>query len=201
MKTPVYITRTLTAGAYDTIWQYGRYICVQTITGVTSLQIGLDEDPRATIFPRKNIDCGNVPYQCIRLHNPGVVSATITMYVGGVKVEDAGDDASVLAVLTTIASRLAGVATLTQPVIGALPVAPAAGVQILAANASRRRMSIQASLGNVGTVYLGKTAAKCTAADHFAQLAPGQTCPEDYYTGAIFGAGTDAADTVAVYEL
>jgi hypothetical protein len=204
MKTPTYFSFTIPTLQRQEIHFYGRYICIQSISGVgvSSLQFALDEDPLSTIFPRKTIDVGDKPYTRIWFYNPAGVSVTIALYVGDSQIEDNGDDASLLAVLNAINTRLAGVAALTTHVrVGPLAVAPAAGTSIVAANASRRRVCVEASLTNVGTVYLGQIAAGCTAADHFAELAAGQSWFCDYYTGAVFGAGTDAADTVVVYEL
>jgi hypothetical protein len=89
---------------------------------------------------------------------------------------------------------------MVQPTIIGLPASPAAGGLILAVNAARKKCVVEASLTNPGNVYLGNAAAHSSDVDCFAMLAPGQAWFDDYYQGAVYGSGSDAAEQVVAYS-
>jgi hypothetical protein len=202
MKTPIYHNPTLAPGAYLEIYEYGQFLCLLSISGATTIMLGLDNEPPQVMYSRKSLDCGDVRYSKIVLYNPAALPVTLELTVGDTRTIDSGADtfAAILAVLSTIALRLGGAATMTQPTIITLAATGGAATLIFAANLNRQKISIQAALTNTGTVYLGNAAAHCSDADCFAMLAPGQPCPEDKYQGAVYGVGNDAAQQVVVYE-
>lgn len=202
MKTPQPVSVTLIAGQRLDVAIYGTWVCFQTIAGVgvTTISWAVDNDSLQNIEARKTVGPFAEHYNLIHLYNPAAVPVSVTLYAGETPVQDNGADATLLAVLSAISARLAGVATLTQSVVATLPATGGAGQLIFAANPNRKKLSIEAALTNTGTVYLGNAAAHCSDVDCLAQLAAGQPCPEDTYQGAVYGVGSDAAQQVVCYQ-
>lgn len=211
MKTPAYYSVTIAANDFQVINENGQFICFLACTGKTSILIGLDDDRPQLFYPGCTLDCGKLSYHKILLSNPGAGAAVVEITVGDTRLIDNRDSialGTMSTTLTAILARLAGTAAITQTALITLPTSPAAGQIIFATNSNRKRASVEGALmnsvtggPNTGIVYLGITAARCTAADCFAQLAAGQPWSDDAYQGAVYGSGSDASQQVVVYQL
>lgn len=202
MKTPTYHTLTIGAGAYAEIRGYARFVRLVSITGAATVRMAFDNDALQTFQPGISIDCEDQHWTRILFYNPAGVAVTVVLLEGDTRVlDDSQDSAAMAATLTSILARLAGVATMTQGVVQTLAATGGAGDLIFAANANRRRVVIEASLANVGYVYLGNAVGNCSDADCFAMLAPGQSWSDDFYTGAIYGVGSDATQQITRYQV
>lgn len=203
MKTPNYMSITLVANGFQPIFEYGRFICLLTVTGKTSILLGMDDDAPKLFYPGMTIDCHDRHFGKVVLANPGAGAATVEMTIGETEIVDNRGNVAMgtmATTLTAILARLAGVATMVQPTIIGLPASPAAGGLILAVNATRKKAVVEASLTNPGNVYLGNAAAHSSDVDCFAMLAPGQAWFDEYYQGAVYGSGSDAAEQVVAYS-
>jgi len=203
MMTPNYMSIVVAANGWFPIFEYGRFICLLTVTGKTSIRMGLDDDAPKLFYPGMTLDCHDRHFGKVVLANPGAGAATVELTIGETELVDnrANVALSTMATtLTAILARLAGVATMTQPTIITLAATGGAGTVILAANAARRKVIIEAALTNMGNVYLGNAAAHASDADCFAMLSPGQAWSDDVYQGGIWGVGSDAAQKVVGYQ-
>lgn len=108
--------------------------------------------------------------------------------------------------VTSLTPVIGSLAAIEQEIIGGvatgqladllLPASPAAGLQVFAANPNRKEVEITAPETNAGYVYLGITAARCTAVDKFFVLYPGGVWWSEREKGAIFASGSDAFENV-----
>jgi hypothetical protein len=181
----------------------GSHVYVRTCSAA-SVGLGFDADSVQICIAGEGYPSAK-PFNLIRVQDLSGAGTTVVLVVSDLPVVTPGGftPAAVAALqvsLTLIAASLAGVATMTQGTLLTLAATGGAGTLIFAANATRKKLSIQAALTNTGTVYLGNAAAHCSDVDSFAQLAAGQPCPEDRYLGAVYGVGSDAAQQVVRYE-
>lgn len=184
---------TLLANQIMPVPMSGGFINVRSCT-VASIGIGFDNLPIKICVPGEGYP-SKEQFTMLRLQDVGGAGCTVTL------VSSDDQPISTGGMTPAAANRWLAVATMNQVGVLSLAATGGAGTPILAANPNRRRVSVQAALTNAGTVYLGNAAANCSDTDCFAMLAPGQPCPEDYYSGAIYGVGSDALQKVVVYEL
>ena len=113
--------------------------------------------------------------------------------------------AVVVAALAPLASILADLNAITPGTLfapipqQALAATDGAGTLIVAASANRKRVVLFGDESMTGTAYFGPTAA-VRSANKIGQLKKLSTWPETY-TGAIYGVGNDATQSVGGYEL
>jgi hypothetical protein len=206
MKTPGYHNPTLAVGTYYPIMASGRFIQIFSITGATRIRIGLDDEPPQPFASLACLDTIGVTYKRVTLFNAAGGPVTVEIYVGDTKLEHMTDSPPALvAILTTLSNRLAGVAVMTQPVVTTVAITGAAPTLLAAASATRRRWQIEGALWNSilagpnsGNIYLGKSAAHCTNVDCFSQLTAGQGDGDDWYQGDIYGVGDDAQQQAVI---
>lgn len=206
MKTPRYVSRTLAAGGFTSVTVPGRYLTVSSISASTFL-VGFDGETPEQVIPggRTYVERG---FRLLRIQNTGGAAGTIVFVVS--EDEYSLVDAANAAVLAAIAAslvgidadtnRLLGVAAATQLADTLLAATGGLGTSLFAANAARRIVEVQALESNTGLVYVGRTNA-VAAADKMAVLPAGASWYDEYYTGAVFAVGNDAAQSVCGYEL
>jgi len=203
MKTPQYYTFNLAANGLVRIRAYGQFVSLLACAGKTSVLIGFDEDPPQLMYPGKAIDCGLVHYESILVSNPGAGIAGVELTVGDSRIIDNANTSVLLTListtLTTISAALARSSLSLQVPPLTLAITPGPGTPILAAATTRKEVFVEASLLNTGTVYLGKAAANCKDSDCFAMLAPGQAFYAQFFTGGIWGVGSDATQQVTAF--
>jgi len=195
---PKYIARTIAAGARERIGAYGRYITVIGISAST-ITLSIQDDDEQLLVNGIQIDCQDRRYDHFVLHNTGGVASTVTLYLSETIVVDLRDNALIAALAASAAAieqEISGGAAPVQLANLALPASPAAGAQVFAANAARTEVEVTAPETNGGFVYLGITAARCTAGDKFFVLYPGGIWWSSRYKGAIFASGNDALEMV-----
>ena len=202
MLTPLYVTKTMLAGASADITHYVQHILVVSISAST-ITLSIDDEVPQRIVAREHIDCERRKYNRLRLTNAGGVAATVVLMLAETQITIESDTD----LLTTLAGSLASI---DQEISGsgaaiqlanlALPASPAAGLQVLAANAAAVEREVTCPQTNGGYVYLGITAARCSAADKFVVIYPGGIWWSDRYKGPIFASGSDAAEVVNARE-
>jgi hypothetical protein len=205
MKTPRYFSRAIAAGAFVQIGARGNYLIVASISAST-IVVSLDGENEEQVIAGQKIYCRQA-FSLLRIRNSGGAPATIVFFV----TEDAMDlvDAANAAVLAAIAASVAGVDADTNRLLGIAAgtlladttVAATGGVGTLlfAATATRRLVQIQALTTNGGTIYLGFTNA-VSSVSKIAELPAGASWYEEYYTGAVYAVGNDAAEVVCGYQ-
>lgn len=205
MKTPQYITRTLAAGAFASVAAPGNYLTVASISAST-FAVGLDGETPAQVIAggRTFVKRG---FHLLRIQNTGGVAGTLVIVV--TEDEYSLSDSANVAVLAAIAASVAGIDSDTNRLLGVAAgtvladttVAATGGVGTLlfAASATRRLVQIQALTTNGGTVYLGFTNT-VSAVNKIAELPAGASWYEEYYTGAVYAVGNDAAEVVCGYQ-
>lgn len=204
MLTPLYFSRTLAAGARDSICAYGRHIFVASVSAST-INLGIGDDPPQQVLARERIDCGDRQYSRIVLQNAGLVPSTVVLILSETLVELNDQDAAAQLVaihghVESIDQEISGAAA--AAVAGQLAdtvcaITPGPGTAIFAANATRTEIEISAPTTNgAGLIYLGITAARATAVDKFIVLSAGESWWSDREKGAIFACSSTGAEIV-----
>jgi len=201
--TPKYVARTIPAGGRERIGSYGRYITVVGISAST-VALSIQDDNEQQLVNGIQIDCGERRYDHFMLHNIGAVAATVILYLSEAIVVDLRDNALMAALAASAAAieqEIAGGAAPVQLADLLVPITPGPGLQVFAANPARTEIEITAPETNGGYVYLGITAARCTAVDKFFVLYPGGIWYSDRAKHAVFACGNDALEVVNGKEI
>lgn len=176
MLTPLYITRTIAAGASERIGQYGRYITIWSISASTvTLSIG-DEAPQL-IDNGLQIDCEDRRYSYLTFTNVGGVPSTIILRLSETRITDTRNNAltaAIVALLTTIDADtgamvvdLAAIEVLLTTMDGRLATIDAdtgamavdlAAIEVLQTTMDGRLATIDTSLNNIEQEIAGAAA-------------------------------------------
>jgi hypothetical protein len=202
MKTPRYITRTITAGNTSPVGVAGHHIAIAAISASTVLLAIDDETPQQVIQGLQiRVPTG---FQRVTLVNTGGVASTVQLYVSDEEI-----DLITNAILTLIAASLVNIdtdlehlkagTTKTGTRSGAIAQTGVGTTAILAANANRKSGFVQADSDNAGRVWLGTTNAVTQATSWF-ELLPGATSPELHDTIAVWACSENGTELVRYYE-
>lgn len=206
MKTPRYYSRTIAAGAYTQIAGPGRYVTIASISAST-IVLSIDgESENQIIAGQKLVQPDS--FNLLRFRNSGGVASTIVVIISDedVNLVEAANAAILAAIAASAASidadtnRLLGVAAATVIADTVVAATGGAGTLLAAANPARRMIEIQALETNGGLVYIGKDAT-VSATNKMAVLPAGASWYDEYYTGAVYAVGNDAAESVCGYEI
>lgn len=192
MKTPRYVSRTITAGSYASIGVRGKYLMVVSISAST-IHLGFDDETPQQVLQGLALVMPD-DYKQLRLFNAGAATSTVVLYVA-----DNPLDLLTSAVLAAIQTLLTPGTTLTPIADVTLAATGGAGTLIVAANTARKAVVVFADEDNTGDVFLGPTNAVSDANKIGMLTATGSW--RETYTGALYGVGNDAAQVVCGYQL
>ncbi len=199
MRTPQTASVTIPAGNHGVIVPLaGKWLEIIACSA-TTLAVGFDADPPQVMYPGRGYPCAGKGFQSARLVDTSGAGCTATVTISDEPL--AGQEAGVMAHLASIDQEISGAAATQQRADLILPVTPGPGLSILAANTARTEGEIHAPRTNgAGLVYLGITAARCTAVDKFEVLSAGESWYSDREKGAIFGCSSTGAEIVVARE-
>jgi len=174
----------------------GRYVKIASAT-VASVLLQFDNGILRRVWPGDCYPGPQTGFKTIRIVSD-LGACTVVLHTSPESIT--GSDALMMtamaASLVNIEQEISGGGAPTQLADLLLPASPAAGAQIFAANAAETEIEITVPRSNAGTVYLGITAARCTAVDKFCTLGPGGIWYSNRAKHAVFGSGSDAFQVV-----
>lgn len=190
---------TLAAGARLTLHDYNRMITFIDVTSGHSLQWAIGDEPTVEVMEGLTYELPQDQHLSkIQFYNAGAANCTVKFILSEGRV--LGDRMNISDVLEEIRDRLAGEATMTQLSETTVAATGSTGTSLFAANASRKRALVVASLANGGYVYLGDDNS-VSATNYFAVLAPGGSWLDENYQGAVYAVGGAAGYKVGGYEV
>lgn len=194
MKTPRYKSTIIAAGGSYTIYDLGRWFTMLSITGATQVGVSLDDESPQLLPAQLPFEVPAGAHK-ITLTNPALVPVTVETVISDAQIMDTRTNT----ILGLILASLGPFTTVTPIADTLLAATGGLGTLIIAANAARRRIVIEANDANAGIVYLGDTNAVSNVNKASTLIALG--CWTEVYTGAVYGVGNDALETVHGYEL
>jgi len=189
---------TIAANAIEEVFAYGRFLTMLDDTATTDTKVSIGGDSEETLPKGLSVELpqGETPFTILRFHNQTGVAITVTFALSSGRVYDSRLTLSG----SVFDSTLAELQGDTVPENWGDVAVGLAAVSIVALNANRKSILIQADPTNTGVIYIGYD--NTTASNKkIATLSAGQIWAADDYRGVVWAIASAAAQSVSYSEL